>query len=110
MATTTKAESQKAYRERNKEKVRAYYQNNKAKLLSYQKAYYARNPEYFKAYYQTHKERFREYSRRRVDQLKAQGLCTQCKKTKEQDRLNLNWCNDCKKKYSQMAGRAAEAK
>ena len=101
--TTTKAEYQKEYRERNKEKVRAYYRNNKEKLLEYQKAYYERNKEKIKGYYQIHKEKYREYNRRRVDNLKAQGLCTQCKKTKEQDRLNLNWCNDCKNKYSRMA-------
>ena len=101
MATTTRAES---------EYQKAYYRKNKENLLEYQKEYRERNPEYFKAYYQTHKEKYREYNRRRIAKLKAQGLCTQCRKTKEPDRVNVNWCNECKIKYSRMAVERRQAK
>ena len=58
-------EYQKAYREKNKEKIKAYYEKNKEIKLQYQKEYCEKNKgkilQYHKEYREKNKEQIKEY-------------------------------------------------
>ena len=103
MTTEEKRAYHKAYRERNREKLKEYQREYHKRNPEYRKEYRERNPGYFKAFYEAHKEKFREYNKNAIAKLKAKGLCTQCRKPKEQDRIKFAWCNNCKMKYNRMA-------
>ena len=85
-----------------------YYLLDRERILKGQKEYYGQNREkileYHKTYYVDNKQRYKEYAKQRNDELKAKGLCTQCKQPKEKGRLrDVNRCNTCRIKYKQMA-------
>jgi hypothetical protein len=64
-------ESQKAYKEANKDKIKAYYETNKDKIKAYYDAYREVNKDKIKSYYETNKDKRKAYQKEYREARKA---------------------------------------